>query len=1021
MQCTSRIIVFYIISSYCYFSIYSIPPYKINGAKENHNSTEYEWLDEDQDASLPESLSSQNPSTKPIPKKRKKLTKLTSEAENKKIDTRKEKRTLEEAHIRSEKKSVDDEVMKRAEARLQYLLKQSDIFQHFGVGKEIAAKEEEIGAANKKRRGVDGGKHRISNNGNREDEETAEEERVTTFLTSQPRSITGGKLRHYQLEGLNWMIRLNENGINGILADEMGLGKTLQSISILAYMKENMSVNGPHLVVVPKSTLSSWISEIKRWCPSLRPLQFHGTKEERAQVIAKQLKPTAPDQRKWDVCVTTYEISNRERTSLQKIAWRYLIVDEAHRLKNESSIFSSNVRLLKCQYRLLLTGTPLQNNLHELWALLNFLLPDVFSSSEQFDEWFNLDVADDKAKQRMISQLHKILRPFMLRRLKADVEKSLPPKTETILFVGLSAKQKDVYRNVLMRDMEAVNGTGSGSSAGRNTLLNIVMQLRKCCNHPYLFAGVEDRTLHPLGEHLVQNCGKMVLLDKLLKKLYERGHRVLIFSQMTRLLDILEDFMVMRHYHYCRIDGSTSYEDREDQIEAYNAEGSDKFIFMLSTRAGGLGINLQTADTVILFDSDWNPQCDLQAMDRAHRIGQKKCVNVYRLVTQNTVEEKVVERAQQKLKMDAMVVQQGRLASKEKLGKEELLDVLRFGADTVFRSKESSVSDDDIDAILAAGEARTRALEDKTMQAADKGDLLDFRLDGGGLYAQQFEGMDYSKQGGSGPCVIVPAYLMDPGKRERKVTSYKENISLFHKLEGPDMPSKKRKRNMLPKRLRLPRMDEWQFFDRDRLKAIHEIEESEYTRLKKDGQLPPGDEIRVLEPEVEEEKQLLLSKGFPDWYKQHYQLFVRASARFGKKDISKIAAEVGKSEAEVEAYAKAFWERGKQYLSPVEWEKNTKMIERGERKLEEISRMSEVTSAFIKKFDNPWEQLYLGSHGPTGGRFFTAAEDRYLLCMAHKYGYGAWNEVKAAVRRCPAFRFDYYLRSCRYVRIPKHH
>lgn len=282
---------------------------------------------------------------------------------------------------------------------------------------------------------------------------------------------------------------------------------------------------------------------------------------------------------------------------------------ETYRLKNETSAFSRTIRTFETRYRLLLTGTPLQNNLHELWALLNFLVPDVFANAEQFDEWFNLDIDDADEKNKLISQLHKILRPFMLRRLKVDVEKSLPPKHETILFIGMSSLQKKLYKDILLRDIDVLQG---GSGGGSHTaILNIVMQLRKCAGHPYLFPGVEDRTLPPLGEHLVENCGKMVLLDKLLIRLKERGHRVLLFTQMTRILDILEDYLVMRQFQYCRIDGNTDYEQREERINAYNAPNSEKFLFLLSTRAGGLGINLQTADVVILFDSDWNPQADL--------------------------------------------------------------------------------------------------------------------------------------------------------------------------------------------------------------------------------------------------------------------------------------------------------------------------------------------------------------------------------------------------------------------------
>lgn len=505
------------------------------------------------------------------------------------------------------------------------------------------------------------------------------------------------------------------------------------------------------------------MNELARWCPSLRAIKFHGSREDREEMIRqyfthkaaahdgkrpeKQVKndetgemedDNSDNPRQWDVCVTTYEVCNMERKALEKFPWKYLVIDEAHRLKNETSMFSSTVRSFSTMYRLLLTGTPLQNNLHELWALLNFLLPDIFTSSDQFDEWFNLEIDDADAKKEMISQLHKVLRPFMLRRLKADVAKGLPPKTETLVMVGMSKMQKQLYKKLLLRDIESIT---SANSKNRTTILNIVMQLRKCCGHPYLFEGVEDRTLDPLGEHLVENCGKLFMVDKLLKKLKERGSRVLIFTQMTRILDILEDFMVMRGYKYCRIDGNTDYDVREASIDAFNAPNSEKFCFILSTRAGGLGINLQTADTCILYDSDWNPQADLQAQDRCHRLGQKKPVSVYRLVSENTVEEKIVERAQQKLKLDAMVVQQGRLKEKDKVSKEDIMAAITFGADTVFRSEESTITDEDIDAILARGEAKTKELAEK-LQKADKGDLLDFRLDGG-VSAQTFEGIDY--------------------------------------------------------------------------------------------------------------------------------------------------------------------------------------------------------------------------------------------------------------------------------------
>ncbi|KAF0758098.1 hypothetical protein AaE_004047, partial [Aphanomyces astaci] len=295
----------------------------------------------------------------------------------------------------------------------------------------------------------------------------------TVRLTVQPSVIKFGTMRQYQLEGLSWMVNLANQGINGILADEMGLGKTLQTISVLGYFKEFQNISGPHLVLVPKSTLSNWLNEFNRWCPSLRAIKFHGDKVERDRVVDQLLCPgLAADKRKFDVCVTTFEMCLKAKSTLSKFAWHYLIIDEAHRIKNESSQFSMIVRTMATEHRLLLTGTPLQNNLHELWALLNFLLPDVFSSSEQFDEWFNLDTEDEEAKKQMITQLHRILRPFMLRRLKADVEKSLPPKKETLLFVGMTPMQKALYKTLLLRDMNTLTG---GSAASKSALQNIVM------------------------------------------------------------------------------------------------------------------------------------------------------------------------------------------------------------------------------------------------------------------------------------------------------------------------------------------------------------------------------------------------------------------------------------------------------------------------------------------------------------------------------------------------------------------
>lgn len=442
----------------------------------------------------------------------------------------------------------------------------------------------------------------------------------------------------------------------------------------------------------------------------------------------------------WDVCITSYEMVIREKSVFKKFNWRYMVIDEAHRIKNEKSKLSEFLREFKTTNRLLLTGTPLQNNLHELWALLNFLLPDVFNSSDDFDSWFNTNqfLGDNSLVQR----LHAVLRPFLLRRLKAEVEKKLKPKKEVKVYVGLSKMQREWYTKVLMKDIDVVNGAGK---IEKMRLQNILMQLRKCCNHPYLFDGAEPGPPYTTDEHLLYNCGKMALLAKLLPKLQEQGSRVLIFSQMTRQLDILEDFCYWRQYKYCRLDGQTPHEERNRQIEEYNAEGSEKFVFMLSTRAGGLGINLTSADVVIIYDSDWNPQMDLQAMDRAHRIGQKKQVRVFRLITENTVEEKIVERAEVKLRLDKLVIQSGRLVDqKAQLNKDEMLNMIRHGANHVFSSKDSELTEDDIDTILEQGEKKTNELKEK-LEVLGESSLREFTMDAPGATdsVYQFEGTIY--------------------------------------------------------------------------------------------------------------------------------------------------------------------------------------------------------------------------------------------------------------------------------------
>ncbi|EKX32516.1 hypothetical protein GUITHDRAFT_158980 [Guillardia theta CCMP2712] len=419
-------------------------------------------------------------------------------------------------------------------------------------------------------------------------------------IHSQPEILRGGQLRDYQLDGLNWLASLYCNGIGGILADEMGLGKTVQTVAFLGLMMQ-CGTSGPFLLLVPKSTMGNWQLEVQKWIPTARLLALQGTAQEREELISSEMAAG-----RFDILLTSYEVFLRHKHAICRVRWRYVAIDEAHRIKNEDSQLAQVARELKTCGRLLITGTPLQNNVHELWALLNFVLPDEFHSSQDFENLFRLDSTTDAAAVTV--NLQGILGPFMLRRLKRDVERSLLPKQEINVYIPLSSMQRNLYSHILKKDLSAISGKGGD----RSQLLNIVMQLRKACNHPYLFEGQEPGPPYVEGEHLVDNAGKMKALDQLLKKLHANHSRVLLFCQMTRMLDIIEDYCNYRNFTYCRIDGQSVGAERQESIAEFMKEGSDRFLFLLSTRAGGLGLNLQAADKVVLYDSDWNPQADIQ-------------------------------------------------------------------------------------------------------------------------------------------------------------------------------------------------------------------------------------------------------------------------------------------------------------------------------------------------------------------------------------------------------------------------
>ncbi|KAK3306732.1 SNF2 family N-terminal domain-containing protein [Chaetomium strumarium] len=723
-------------------------------------------------------------------------------------------------------------------------------------------------------------------------------------MAKQPKCMVGGTMRDYQLEGLTWMYEICVQGMSGILADEMGLGKTVQTISLIALLREQESYLGPHLIVAPLSTLSNWLDEFHQWVPSIPVVMYHGTPQQRNDIfktkIMRHLRGGRPTERFPVVC-TSYEMVLKDRVALSKINWEFIIIDEGHRMKNFDSKLFRELKSFTSATRLLITGTPLQNNLKELWSLLNFLLPKVFRDWEAFESWFDFsDLEDeegteefiaDKTKQELVKKMHVVLQPLLLRRVKADVAKYLPKKREYVLYAPMTKEQTDLYNAINDRSIdtraylenkvverltgatnskasspsrstrssrsssvkpETNTGVGSLSAQQRDTVAeaektappaknaftlmmgkprprgrppkaptavkqpvaepsspqpakkqskrkdapssespapksakssrqstpastrcrsrrarqsyreadsdddlldddafeaklaaeideeqteevetsvdagdierartlelakreiaskklgNPLLQLRLVCNSPHNFynPSASDSQL-VIDESLVTASGKMLLLDRLLPELFKRGHKVLIFSQFKTQLDILQDYCTeLRKWPVCRIDGGVAQEDRRDQIREFNTDPELR-IFLLSTRAGGQGINLASADTVILFDSDWNPQQDLQAQDRAHRIGQTRPVIVYRLATKGTVEEELLMSADAKRRLEKLVIKKGgfrtmgqKLDLREDLDKELLRALLlKDGQVYKFSGNQEVLSDQDL-------------------------------------------------------------------------------------------------------------------------------------------------------------------------------------------------------------------------------------------------------------------------------------------------------------------------------------
>ena len=905
--------------------------------------------------------------------------------------------------------------------RLKFLLHQTEIFSHFliGGGKNDQDSKTKTISNKRKRKNSEGDQNvddlKILQQKNNLDEEELENKPITR-LFFQPSILSGGKLTNYQLDGLNWLISLYDRGLNGILADEMGLGKTIQSIAFMAYLKQYKKKNGYFLVIVPKSTMPNWSRECKLWCPSLNCILLNPVKEEREETLKLICK------HKFEVVITSYEGVNICINKLKKIKWELLIIDEAHRIKNENALLSKNVRLLQSKFRLLVTGTPLQNNLHELWSLLNFLLPDIFSSSTDFDEWFgmsdkdtnieNKEKAEEEAEERnaeIVQQLHKILKPFLLRRTKAEVERSLPPKKEIHIKVGLTELQKRLYKKLL---------TSSLLQESKTIYKNIIMQLRKVCNHPYLFDGVEES--HPPENHLVIYSSKMRILDKLCNKLYKKS-QILIFSQMTRMLDILEDYCNERGYKYCRIDGDTSLDDRENMINEFTKPNSDKFLFLLSTRAGGLGLNLMTSDTVILYDSDWNPQVDLQAMDRVHRIGQTKPVLIYRLLCENTIEEKILERQAMRLKLDSLVIQQGRvLKVGEHFTKDQMKEMIQYGADAIFRAGDD-FKDEDIDMILKRGEEQTnKFFEEAEKQAKSKSNLLlNFSFDPNDLY--KFENEDYrQKRKENAEKALSNAYALELEKENKLKSSKREHGYVNYNVDQAQAQlfgsKSQKKKNKIPK---IPIYHLYK--NRDRLIELKQKQINYFVDNNKKIPEKIDEDINIndgLNDDEYNEMKNILNSGFPNWEKKEYETVIYCLDLYNKNDYESIAKNIpGKTLNEVKNYLEAFWERINELSDGQRILKNME-------KKEKLEKQKNLSQALISKKcenieDGEYEDIKIAFPTSNHQNEYSYEEDQYLIYITNKYGYGNWEEIMKVIKTSEDLLFNYFLKSINKIEIQK--
>ncbi|KAM5364030.1 hypothetical protein ACJZ2D_011709 [Fusarium nematophilum] len=534
-------------------------------------------------------------------------------------------------------------------------------------------------------------------------------------LNEQPEGLKRGKLMGYQIEGVNWLLGNYHQGRSVVLADEMGLGKTVQVVGLVTSLIKDSPKCWPFLIVVPNATCPNWRREFKQWAPDLRVVAYHGGREPQELAYKYELFPNQSMDMKAHVVIMSYDSAQdpRTRALFKPISWAGLVVDEGQRLKNDQNLLYGALRAMKIPFRLLLTGTPLQNNKRELFNLLQFI--DESQNAEKLDaEYAVLD-------KETLPKLHNKIRPYFLRRTKAGVLKFLPPMSQIILPVTMTVIQEKLAKSIMAKNPELIKAMFSNSKMNkkeRGSLNNILMQLRKCLCHPFMYSEAIEERHHDhtvLYRNLVEASAKLILLEIMLPKLKERGHRVLIFSQFLQQLDIIEDFLNGLGYDFRRLDGSISSLEKQRRIDAFNAPDSPIFAFLLSTRAGGVGINLATADTVIILDPDFNPHQDIQALSRAHRIGQKKKVLCFQLMTTDSVEERIMQIGKKKMALDHALIES---MDDDELAGDDLESILKHGAQALFSDnyEKKSIHYDaaSVDALLS----RTHVEEASTSDEA---------------------------------------------------------------------------------------------------------------------------------------------------------------------------------------------------------------------------------------------------------------------------------------------------------------